>query len=164
MLIVAGAWIAITGLIARSDLQSARAELPKLRAALLAGDLGQARWLAGHIREQADSAHSLVSGPAWWVAANLPYIGEPLQTSRTIAAAVHSVGTDALPAVVQLAGVVHGSSLRSGDSIDLGKLAQAQDTVDAAHRSTAGALAKLRSSTGTTWLVTVNRNRDALIG
>ena len=97
LILVSLLWIAITGLMARSRLQDAEADLPKLRAVLLSGDIEQARVLADDIRTKADSAHSLVSGPAWWVVSNLPVVGSPLATTRTVATAADNVGKTCCP-------------------------------------------------------------------
>lgn len=156
-------WVIVTGLIARADLQHAQAELPQLRSALLAGDVGKANALSTDIATRADRAHSLVSGPAWWVAANLPVAGTPLQTSRTIASTADTLGTQVLPGIVRLGDTIHSSSLRAGSSINLAVLSRASTVVDSARTASARALASLTASTSSSWLSPVDRSRASLV-
>jgi hypothetical protein len=163
-LLLAGlVWVLVTGLIARSDLRRAQAELPQLRKALLSGDVAKARVFGDHIRSNAGSAHSLVSGPAWWVAAHLPGVGTPLQTSRAIASAADRVGTQVVPGVVQLGETIRTSALRQGDSINLTVLAQAQPVVDRSGRATQRAMAELSAAPRSSWLSSVDSSRASLI-
>ena len=62
----------------------------------------EARRLAAAVRTETTDAHELVSGPAWWVGANLPFVGTPLASTRAVAGAVHIVGTKVVPAVAAL--------------------------------------------------------------
>jgi hypothetical protein len=159
VLIVGLLWIIVTALIARSKLQNAQAELPKLRTALLSGDMTSARALAADIRSNASSAHGLVSGPAWWVAANLPVVGTPLATTRDVAAAADSVGNDVLPGLVTLAGTIHNSTLRSGSTINLPLLQDSVRVVDRAGNAAAKAMAAVSGAAHSSWLPPVDHGR-----
>ncbi|HVU92628.1 MAG TPA: hypothetical protein VHC23_10360, partial [Jatrophihabitans sp.] len=116
--LVGVAWIVVTGLLARSQLQKVRAELPRLRQAVLENRTDDARRLATQIADQSSRAHALTTGPAWWVTANLPVIGSPLHTTRVVTAGAHRIGQQVVPTVVQLADEV--SRTRAGNSsVDL---------------------------------------------
>lgn len=75
-------WVLVTGLMARSQLQAAERDVPLLKQAISAGKLDNARTLATHIADDASSARSLTSGPAWWTVSNLPVLGAPLISRR----------------------------------------------------------------------------------
>ncbi|MDB5716406.1 MAG: hypothetical protein JWO15_3803 [Sphingomonadales bacterium] len=125
LLAVAIVWIVVTGLVARAQLNAVKGELEDLRTAVSHGDLTKARALSHHIAEQTGSAHQLTSGPAWWVAANVPGLGTPLRTGRTIACQADLVGRRALPGVVDLGDqLLHTTSRNS--TIDLRPLRRAQ--------------------------------------
>ncbi len=153
-------WIAVTGLVARSKLEAARAALPELRHALFTGDLGRAQRLSADIRADADSAHALVSGPAWWVGANLP-LGTPLRTTRTIAGAVDDLAASGLPAVIELSRTLHSATLHHGHSIAIPPLASAQRVVTQADAATATALSRVSDEQSATWFGPIDRVREA---
>lgn len=154
-------WIVVTGLLARARLESVRSEIGRLRAAVVAGDLPTAQRLGERIAEQAASAHALTGGPAWWVAANIPVLGSPLQTARTIAGAADQVGSGALPGVLRLVDEV--SHARTGSRIDLTKLAAATPGLDRAAAATTRATAQVEESDGS-WLGPVSSARTSLLG
>jgi hypothetical protein len=161
VLLLAAAWLIVTGLLAHSRLDRARSEVPQLRAALLAGDLPRARTLSADIRSKAHSAHALVSGPAWWVGANLPFAGTPLRTARGSAAAIDEVGRDALPGIVELAGTV--TSLHSSTNIDLGVLTSAEHRVVQSRGASADAVRLVENTPSSSWLSGVDSSRAALL-
>ena len=157
------AWIVVTGLLARQQLNHVRAELPRLRAALEAGDLGQARSLATSIETQARRAHELTSGPAWWTAANLPGLGSPLDTSRVVAAAADQVGRQVLPGVVQLATQLDDTSHSGSTTVDLDQLARLAPTLDHAARAAHAASVQVQHTSGS-WLGYVSSARTSVAG
>lgn len=159
---VAGlAWVLVTGLLARSHLHAVRADLPKLRAALTAGDMPRARSVAADITRHAARAHELSSGPAWWVTANLPVAGSPLRTARTLATQADRVSTQVLPAVVDLAQDVADMPHLRDSTIDIDRLTEAEPTL---HRAAIAAHAAAQAVSGTpgSWLGTVSHARDAV--
>ncbi len=129
------AWIVVTSLLARSQLQQMRAELPQLRQALTASRFADAQRIAHRIEERADSARSLTSGPAWWVAANLPVAGEPLQTSRVIAAESDRLARAVVPSVLQLAHGLGSGHLVEHGTVDTTALRKLSPQLAAAARS-----------------------------
>lgn len=157
-------WITVTAVLARQELAKARAELPQIRVALTSGDVAQAESLAESVADHARSAHGFVSGPAWWVGAHLPVVGEPLTTTRTIAASADAIGQAALPSLVTLADLADSPSLRNGNTIDVAALASSEQPIshalDVVHRA-GSALAGTPSST---WLPVVDQARSSLEG
>jgi len=117
-LVVGLAWIVVTGVLARGQLQKVRADLPKLRQAVLDGRSADARQIAHRIGDEAARAHALTTGPAWWVAANLPIVGSPLHATRIVASAADRIGSGVVPTVVTLADELSQTHL-SGSTVDL---------------------------------------------
>jgi hypothetical protein len=153
-------WVVVTGLIARSRLDAVRSELGRLRRAVVAGDLRTAQRLGRQIEQQAASAHELTSGPAWWVAANLPVLGTPLQSARTITTAAHRVSATALPAVLRMAGDLDRA--RHGAGLDLGVLAGALPSLHRASANTTAATEQVAAA-APSWLGPVSSARSALL-
>lgn len=161
-LAVAGlAWVLVTGLLARSHLHAVRSDLPKLRAALTAGDMPRARSIAADITRHSARAHELSSGPAWWVTANLPVAGSPLRTARTLATQADRVGTEVLPAVIDLAQDVTDMPRLSNASIDLDRLAKAAPALHKAANAAHAATEAVAAAPGS-WLGAVSHSRDAV--
>ena len=162
VLVIGVLWLFFTALIARSQLQDARSELPELRAALLAGDRGKAESLASDIRHHANVAQWLVSGPAWWVGARIPYAGVPLKTSKALASAVRDVSVDVLPKLIDMSDVVENPALRQGAGVNLHLL----DTLQPLTREAAGAVAKASSIVAAaphhSWLAGADSAREAM--
>ena len=154
-------WVVVTALMARSQLTTVRSELPKLRAALTAGDMATARRLAADITTHAARAHDLSTGPAWWVSANLPVVGTPLHTARIIAEQADRVGTRVLPAVIDLAQDVADMPHLSNSTIDLGRLAAAAPALHSA-AGAAREAAQAVSATSGSWLGAVSSARDSV--
>jgi hypothetical protein len=154
-------WIVVTGLLARAQLEHVRGELPKLRAALLDGRTADARALAQRITVQTQRAHAVTTGPAWWVAANLPGIGSPLRTTRAIAAAADDIGRNVAPPVVELSEqVAHLRPVHS--AIDIARI---QDLVPDLHGAAlaAGRANRQVAGTGGSWFGPVSSARASLL-
>ena len=128
-LIVGVLWIVVTGLLARAQLNQARAEAGELRHALFAGDVDRARAIARDLADHARRAHDLTTGPAWWVGANLPFVGAPLRTGRVISAQADVLGGTVLPGLVHTVGSLRGTSLRHGRTVDLAPITAAAPTL-----------------------------------
>lgn len=162
LLLVGAAWLVVTGLLARAQLDDARAELPELRTALTQGNFARAHHLVGEIRSHADRAHSLTTGPAWYVASSVPLLGAPVDTSRTIAEQVDVIGDNVLPAVLALADQVEASKDEgSGRSVDLAAIARVQPQLDEAAQVAAEAARQIDLTSGS-WLPMVSSARADL--
>ena len=88
VLLLSGIWLAVTALMANSQLNQVRADAHALGAQLSAGNWTKARATATDLATHAHRANQLTSGPVWALAADLPSGGEPLQTVRGITAGV----------------------------------------------------------------------------
>lgn len=162
LLVLAGGWIVVTGLMARSHLDQVRADLPRLRTALSSGDSSQTRQLAADIASQAHRAQALTSGPAWWAAAHVPFLGSPLATGRTLADQADRIGRQVLPGVVSLASQVRGMSHLQGSAIDLDQITAIAPALDTANRA-ADAATQAVAQSSPSWLGPVASARSSVL-
>jgi uncharacterized protein DUF4012 len=162
-IVVVFAWVLVTALLARSQLQQVRTEVRALRAQIAAGDLPAARATAGDLSRHAARAHTLTSGPAWAVVAALPG-GAPLSTIRTITAQADTLGNDVLPALVRASTQLDPATLRGADGrIDVQRVAAAAPTLDRAGDRMVQATVALRDQPAHTWIGAVDSARADLI-
>lgn len=158
------AWLLYTGLQARTELQAVRAEVHALRSDIAAGDLGAARSDALSVRAHADKAHDLTTGPLWAGAAAVPYLGDPLDTTRAVTSSVHTIATSALPALIDASHRLSPSTVRRPDgSFDLGAVSAVAPSLRTAAAVMDGAVHAIRSASDATWLGQVNSARDDLL-
>jgi hypothetical protein len=143
-------------------LQEARSEIPELRAALLAGDHARADSLAQDIRHHADVAHWLVSGPAWWVGAHIPYAGVPLKTSRMLATAVHDISYGVIPKLTAISNVVENPALRQGSGVNLHLLNTLQPLTRQAATAVVAAGSIVAAAPHHSWLAGADSARTAM--
>src|SRR5664280_3697126 len=136
LLLLAGLWLAVTAVIARSQLNQVRAEAHTLGTQLSASNWPAARATAADLATHAHRANQLTSGPVWALAAALPSGGEPLKTIRGITAGVDSLGRDVLPQLVNAGQRLDPRTLRRPDgSIDLARLAAVGPALNSAAAS-----------------------------
>jgi hypothetical protein len=159
LVLLAVAYLAVTALLARSHLERARARLQLVRAEVTAGQTAAARRdLAAAGRDAAD-ADSLTGGPVWAGAAVLPWVGDPLDAVRTIAASAHQLTARVLPDLVTTAATLEPERLRAGpDALDLRPLAAAAPSLTSADAATRQVEERLRTSSGG-WLPPVGSAR-----
>src|SRR6266702_4650935 len=65
------AWLVITALMARSDLDRVNSGLSQLRVLVSQGKIDDARQLAQQLSRDARHAHTLTTGPAWFLSAGI---------------------------------------------------------------------------------------------
>lgn len=161
--VLAVAWIIVTGLLARSQLQTVRAEVHQLRAQVAAGDLDAARATASEIAGHAGRAHWLTTGPAWAVFAGLPG-GQPLQTVRTMAAQIDTLSSDVVPQLVTASRRLDPASLRLSDGrVDLARIARAAPVLDRASAGMQHAVDAIQRQPAHSWLGPVDAARSDLL-
>jgi len=106
-------WLCYSAFQAQYELNKAKLHAAKLRShssALQAKDVADA---ISAVRSDIASAHQDVSGPVWWVAAHIPYLG---RTPNAIQTTVRN-----LDSMLQST-ILLESSLRSNNSTDAGKI------------------------------------------
>ena len=154
-----GIWLAVTALLARHELNSVRADLPALRHALQSGDLSRANEIASSLQSHARRAHEFTSGPAWLVAAQIPWLGRPAETARTVAAQADVVGRDVLPGVLSLTKDLNFATLRHGATIDLAPLVKAAPVLDSASVAATSAASAVANAPSHTWFGAIDSAR-----
>jgi hypothetical protein len=164
VLVAVGAvWVLVTGLRARSDLQSLRRDVTKLRTDLVAGRQAAARQDLADAQATAAAAHDRTDGPAWWIGAHVPGLGGPLGTVRTIAAVGYSLSRDVMPSIVDGGVALDPQQLRVGaDQIDLARLQQAAPALSRALPGLAAARARIAGA-GDSWLEPVSSGRQSAL-
>src|SRR5664280_154021 len=157
VLLLAGLWLAVTAVLARSQLNQARAEIHTLSARISANDWQGARATAADLATHAHRANQLTSGPVWAMAASLPSGGEPLKTIRGITAGVDSLGRNVLPQLVNAAQFLNPRTLRRPDgSIDVTRLAAIVPAVNSAAASISQTTRTLSGLPRHTWLSSID--------
>ncbi|MFD5425545.1 DUF4012 domain-containing protein [Streptomyces sp. NPDC127084] len=174
LLLSAAAWLAGTGLYARGELLAARHDLEAVRSALTgAGGTGlpggrpepgkhgeRAEEAAASAAAHTANAHSATTGPVWYLAAGLPFAGEPLETIRGTAKAFDRLAGDVLPSVVRTLGRVSGHS--GTGHLDLSALRGSAPALERAAHHMAQARTETHRLPRRTWLPAVDRVRSAL--
>ncbi|ABW10727.1 conserved hypothetical protein [Parafrankia sp. EAN1pec] len=128
VLLGAGTWIVVRGLLARSHLEAAQAQVSQLQAAVSSGAVpeeAELRRAVDEITARAESARALTADPLWSLAGHVPLAGCSLRSSATIAAAL-DVAAGALQPIAELGDRLAPSSLRSGAAVNIGALAAAR--------------------------------------
>ncbi|UXY21009.1 DUF4012 domain-containing protein [Streptomyces cynarae] len=98
---LAGAvWIGVTGVLARSELLAAQRDLDALRQSVAAAPVGgperERQRAVQSAAAHAGRAHRLTTGPAWYTAAHVPFLGGPLRIVRGAAYAADRLAGDVL--------------------------------------------------------------------
>ncbi|MGI8678589.1 MAG: DUF4012 domain-containing protein [Jatrophihabitans sp.] len=165
LIVLAGLWLVVTGLIARHELTQVRADVTRLRAAISAGELPAARRMAVDIASHAHRAHQLTTGPVWALAAELPAGGESLQTIRGVTASVDRLGNDVLPRLVSASRGLDPATLRHADgSFDLAAIARAAPELTRASAGISSAISTVGRLPQHTWLATIDSARQDVFG
>ena len=152
VLLLAVLWIAVTALMARSQLNQVRDDARTLGSKISASSWPAARATAADLATHAHRANQLTSGPVWALAAALPSGGEPLKTIRGITAGVDTLGRDALPPLVSAAERLNPRTLRQPDgSIDLARITAVTPAVNTAAASVAKTTAMISALPRHTW-------------
>ncbi|MFI5687282.1 DUF4012 domain-containing protein [Streptomyces sp. NPDC051636] len=156
------AWIAVTGLLARTELLAAQRDLDALRRSVTAapapGAAGEQERAVRSAAAHAARAHHLTTGPAWYCAARLPFLGGPLRTVRGAASAAHRLSAGVLSPLVRALPAPGGDGM-SGALHSLRK--NAPDVVRAADVATR-VQADVHGLPRSTWLLAADRARADL--
>ncbi len=122
-------WVAVRGLMARSQLDEARTRIATLQRQVLAGDIpaeGELRAQVAGIAERARAARSLTGDPVWSAFGRLPWAGCPLRSAAELVRAVDTMSDAGLPAVADLGGDLSPDRLRHQMTINVSALAAAR--------------------------------------
>jgi hypothetical protein len=152
-------WIAITGLLARQQAANLDNRMQQVRVLLSEGRLADAESMARGMPAIAQRAHALTSGPAWWLAAQVPLLGDPLQVVRGTTTAADQVG-GVMPDLLKVVSDLNPSKLRAaGNTLRLGPLVQAVVPLQHAARVIDQGAVALNDLPKSTWFGAVDRGR-----
>ncbi|WP_406170433.1 DUF4012 domain-containing protein [Streptomyces sp. NBC_00996] len=175
LLPLAGAvWIGVTGLLARSELLAAQQDLDALRhsatAAAAPGSASGKATAPAQVAEQAvrsaavhaARAHRLTTGPAWYSAAELPFLGGPVRTVRGAAYAADRLAGDVLSPLTDVLpqATPHGSG--GGMSEALAELQRHRPEIARAADAVAEVRTDVHGLPRSTWLPAADRARAGL--
>ncbi len=159
LLVLALAYLAVTALLARNQLQSVRADLTRLRTEITAGDVTGAQVTAQDLQQHTSRAHQLTTGPVWAPAAAVPGVGAPLASVRGLTAATDQLAAGTVPALVDLSGRLDPQTIRHGSTIDVQAIADAAPTVHRALEQVSVSSARVDGLPTHTWLGAVDSAR-----
>jgi hypothetical protein len=153
-------WIVITGLLMRQQEQQLDNRLQQARYLLSEGRLADAQKVAEGIPAIAQRAHNLTTGPAWWFAAHVPLLGDPLESVRGTTLAADRIGST-MPDLMHVVGTLNPAKLRvSGDTIRLEPLVEAVPTLRHAAQVIDATADDIATVSGNTWFGPVNSGRN----
>ncbi len=164
-LIVLGviAYLAVTALMARHDIQQIQGDLGPLESDLKSGNISAARPLIETVQRDAAAAHSTTTGPVWWLASSVPWVGSPLAVLRDGSDIVNQVAQGALPAIATASEDLNPTQLRHGHTLHLAAFTQAEPSLLVARSAMDAARAKLARLPSSTWLPAATTSRDLVV-
>ena len=125
VLIVAfGAWIGVTGLSAKSNLEQARQNAQQVKDALLKGETNDAIQAADSAVAHAQAARAAAHSTPWNIAAAVPVLGGPFKTGQQMADVVEGLATDILRPAAKAGIGLSPSKLYTNGRIDVQLLRQ----------------------------------------
>ena len=152
-------WILVTGLLARNQAQQLESQIAKVRLLVSEGRLVDARVAAAKIPTMAERAHRLTTGPAWWIASQVPFVGEPLDVMRDVLSSADQFA-QTIPQFVKVSTLLDPSSLRvNGDTIRIAPLLAARPQLASIQRGVDQAYSRVAGLSGT-WLSLVDTRRE----
>ncbi|MEV0322468.1 DUF4012 domain-containing protein [Streptomyces sp. NPDC050658] len=160
-------WILVTGMLARTELLAAQRQLGAVRQSVAdasakatpGGQEAKLRSAAAH----ADRAHRLTTGPAWYAASHVPFLGRPVSTVRGAADAADRLVHDVLPPMVHMASQLGGKARHGGLPVLLSSLESSAPALEQAARATAESRAMAAALPRTPWLPAVDHARAQLV-
>lgn len=165
--LVGAGWVLITGMLARTELLSAQRQLGAIRQSVAnpsgKAPEGDARAELRSAAAHADRAHRLTTGPAWYAASHVPFLGRPVSTVRGAADATDRLTHDVLPPMVHMASQVAGTPQHGGLPVLLSSLERSAPALEHAARATADTRAMAAGLPRTPWLPAVEQARTQLV-
>ena len=133
-------WLIVSSLIVVSTLSSARESASRLQSSIGAQDSKAAESAAASFRDSSQLAHAVSSDVMWQATEQLPWIGSQFLALSATAEAAAEVGSNGLPPLLELAGIVKPESLvPSGGTLNLSVLEQGQPFASASAEAFASA-------------------------
>src|SRR3954447_18899518 len=135
VVVLAAGWLTVTAWFARGQLNDAERALKLARVAAVDQHLPAAAEQLTSAEQAAGRAHRLTSGPVWWAAGRLPWIGRTPRAASTAAREANRLTSEVLPVLVQAAETASPSRLRtSAKTLDLAPLTRVAPSLALAAR------------------------------
>jgi Protein of unknown function (DUF4012) len=157
VLLVGAAWLVGTGLLAKRQVDAAQHNVEQLKASVDAGDIEQASRQAQLLAGHAHRAHRLTTGPSWWLAAQLPWLGRPAVAVRGDANQLDELSAHVLTPLVGVAGQLTAGTLFDNGTVQLPPLMRSIPVIGTARQHLAITSAQVHALPTNTWLGPVNR-------
>lgn len=154
-------WLAYSALKVKDDLEAARDDASRARAAVLGGDQAGAKSSADAASAAARSASDRSHGIVWSAAAAIPWVGDPLRSVQQMSDVTADLAEQVLVPSAQLSDVLDPAKLRDGDAIDIEPLRAAQPEL-ARVADASGRLAERVTGIEPSWLGMVADARTEL--
>lgn len=152
VIIAAGAWVGVRGLQAKKDLEAAMPLASTAKAQLLAKDIPGVQRTLQEVTPKVAEAKRLTGDIVWRAAELVPVVGSNLSAVRKLADATDLVVQEAVPPLVEVAGVLDPASFKPvNGAIDIAPFSRAAPTLKQADSALQAAVAETTSiDTGTT--------------
>lgn len=139
-LVGCGLWLGARGVLARRQLQVARAAATLASGHIRAGELDQAAHQVDEARRAAARADALTSDLVWRVTARTPVVGRTVSAVRAVTGGADLLASRALPGVLAAAREVDAATAGEGSSIRLEHLRAAIAPTTRAHNAAVAGL------------------------
>ncbi|WP_188488961.1 DUF4012 domain-containing protein [Williamsia phyllosphaerae] len=155
-------WCSIELVRARADLSSARGHLIAAQASI-SGDSSLLDRELVSAGASARSARQSLDRPPLRGLARLPWIGDPIDSTKSIADVLDQVANTALPPAAEAVRTLTTRPLLDAGRIDVNAIRGSQPALGTAASATADALRQAQQIRARTWLGPVNRARSELV-
>lgn len=156
-------WVGATALLAKRQQSQLEGQLSRVQYLVAAGRVDEAAAAADEVPGMVRRARLLTSGPAWWTAAHVPWLGRPFEIARGTTAAGERIGTEVVPELIRVATTLDPNKLRTGgDTVDLRPLIAAQPALEKSSADLQRAIVTLDRLPLTSWLGPLDRARIRL--
>lgn len=149
LLVIGVIWLAVTGLLAYREATALSDTVRDTELSLSEQRFSDVAVALPAARESARRAAQLTSGPPWWVAGHLPFIGASVTASQSLLVAYDSVLSGTAPLDPALRAVAEGRLRTPDGALDLSLLSDAAPvlaTTAASARAAEGSLTAIDQS------------------
>ncbi len=160
VLVVGAAWIAVTAVLAKHQLSTAQSAAARARTLISDGDVAGATDAAATVARSAHAAHVYTTGPAWWIASEIPYLGRPLASVRICAASADTVGNDVLVPLARSVDGLRLSGLVNHGTVDIAPILSAAPVLARADLTLTHTAQDVDARPAHTWLPIVDSSTD----
>ena len=114
VLVCLTAWVGVRGWLAKDHLQNSADLVQRLQTQLEQGSTGPAGATVRDLQAETADAMRLTDDRVWRAYQHLPGVGDDMSAVHAVAAAGHTLSTDALPSIAAAAADVHSLRNRGG--------------------------------------------------